>query len=155
MSVNRAHPADLLQSSVRLCESQGLKLTTLRHQVLTILCHAEAPLTAYDILKELKAVRESVQAMTVYRVLSFFESHHLVHKIASLNTYALCVEPGCSHAAQLMICTKCHQVVEVTDPAASALAEALLKRHGFAYHTHLPMELFGVCAGCQPQRKCN
>lgn len=131
-----------------ICQQRGITLTPLRHQILSILIQKQIGQTAYEILDQLKFERPNAKAMTVYRVLTFLEEHHLIHKLAGKNTYALCQHPGEAHLPQLITCTSCHNTVEVIAPKLQRAIISLLDKHQFTL-SNMPIEIYGQCQECQ------
>jgi Fur family zinc uptake transcriptional regulator len=113
--------------------------------VLTLLRHAPKPLSAYDILDNLRdgKMRAAVQ---VYRALAKLEKQGLVHRLESLNAFVAC---ACAHeksAPGFMLCTCCGLVREF-DAAASLNAASKLDQN---FKVETPnLELRGLCALCQ------
>ena len=89
---------------------------------------------------------------SIYRVLSFFEQHQIVHKIQSVHKFQLCqhMDKCCHHQrAMFLICNECGSVTE--HPASSDLFEAIdsqSKVSGFAARTD-NIELTGICGICE------
>ncbi|MFZ4077468.1 MAG: Fur family transcriptional regulator [Legionellaceae bacterium] len=123
-------------------------LTSLRKAVLFSLWGAQKPLKAYDILESLLKIKPGSTAVTVYRVLSFFMSAGIVHKIESIQSYMLCREPDRQLPSEvLMVCHMCHQVKEIYDEYVLKLVKELTIKS----HFHLSqetIELRGLCSGC-------
>ncbi len=142
-----------LAAATAICARNGAQLTELRRSVLMLILQASGPLTAYQLLDQLKAVRKSAVPPTVYRALEFLIENRLVHRIERLNAFVPCTESAevahthGHHAVQFLICVTCGAVSEIEDDAvAAALAQAAAKS-GFSPH-HAIVELDGVCASC-------
>lgn len=130
------------------CATLGLKLTSLRKEVLYVLWCATKPIKAYDILSCLLKTKPNSTPPTVYRALVFFVASGIVHKIESIQCYTLCGEPQKQLPSEvLMVCGFCHNVIEVYD----ACVGALLAKIADASHFQLrqdAIELKGTCHGC-------
>jgi Fur family zinc uptake transcriptional regulator len=137
-----------LNAAQTLCARNGTQLTPLRREVLDLILRAEAPLTAYQLLDQLKAVRKSAVPPTIYRALDFLSENRLIHRIERLNAFIPCVEADHDHAdAQFLICGKCGAVAEIDDHGVSdALAKAAAAQ-GFTPSRAI-VELDGICAAC-------
>lgn len=142
----KAH--DRLAEAVRVCAAQGTQLTPLREAVLALILAAPGPLTAYQLLDQLKATRKSAVPPTVYRALDFLIENRLVHRIEKLNAFVPCTDAEARHHdVQFLICDKCGTVAEIGDEAvAQALAKAAAKQ-GFRPANSM-VELDGVCGAC-------
>ncbi|MDF2867492.1 MAG: Fe2+/Zn2+ uptake regulation protein [Gammaproteobacteria bacterium] len=137
-----------LNEALQYCVTQGLKLTTLRQTILTILYEQANPLSAYDILRILKLTHPKAEAMTVYRILNFLEQNHLIHRITSCNTYAACDMLMHEHHAQLLLCERCGYAEEIEIKQLESAVQTTLKQYHFKASAK-PTEIFGICEGCQ------
>jgi Fur family zinc uptake transcriptional regulator len=137
-----------LAAASEICRANGAQLTDLRRLVLTLILEAEGPLTAYQLLDQLRQVRKGAVPPTVYRALDFLIENHLIHKLERLNAFIPCAEADHGHhAVQFLICGTCGTVAEIEDVDVSkALAQAAQKA-GFQPSNAL-VELDGTCALC-------
>jgi Fur family zinc uptake transcriptional regulator len=130
------------------CDSLEPKLTTLRKEVLYVLWCAKRSLKAYEILNELLKVKSNSTPPTVYRVLDFFESQGIVHKIESIQSYTLCGKPEKRQPSEvLMVCNNCLQVIEIYDDLMHSLLARLASNHAFHLKQDV-IELKGQCTQC-------
>ena len=128
--------------------SLGLKLTLMRKEVLYILWCEKRPLKAYEILDNLLKFKLNSQPPSVYRTLVFFSSHGVVHKIESIQSYMLCCQPIRHLESELlMVCSICHQVIEVHDPVVQSLVLKLAEENTFRLKQDT-IELKGTCQRC-------
>jgi Fur family zinc uptake transcriptional regulator len=139
---------DRLAEAARICAARGSQLTPLREAVLALILAAPGPVTAYQLLDQLKAIRKSAVPPTVYRALDFLIENRLVHRIEKLNAFVPCTDADTHHHdVQFLICDKCGTVAEIEDKAvAQALAKAAAKQ-GFRPVNSM-VELDGVCEAC-------
>jgi Fur family zinc uptake transcriptional regulator len=143
-----------LDAAAVLCAGNGAQLTALRRSVLALILQAEGPLTAYQLLDQLKAVRKSAVPPTVYRALEFLIENRLVHRIERLNAFVPCSEAHehgadqAQHAVQFLICGKCGSVAEIEDDAVTAALKLAAEKQGF-YPGNAIVEIDGVCALCR------
>jgi len=137
-----------LEEAERVCDENGAQLTELRRSVLGLILEADGPLTAYQLLDQLKEIRKTAVPPTVYRALDFLIENRLVHKVEQLNAFIPCNDTHHDHHdVQFLICDKCGTVAEIEDHAiAHALAEAA-KKQGFR-PSKAVVELDGICAAC-------
>ncbi len=134
---------------VDYCMTLGLKLSSLRKEILYILWCAKKPLKAYDILNHLLNTKSNSTPPTVYRTLDFLAGHGVVHKIESIQSYTLCCEPEKHLFSEvLMVCNECHQVIEVHDANMQALVNQLAERNHFILGQDT-IELKGICQQCE------
>ena len=122
-----------------------IELTPQLTQVLKTISAAPRPLSAYDILDQLR--RTGIKSPpTVYRALEKLSALGLIHRIESLNAYAACTHDHAKtpHAAsQFAICTECGEVEELAAPAQTKAASGFL-----ASVSRRVLELSGVCRSC-------
>jgi Fur family transcriptional regulator, zinc uptake regulator len=139
-----------LDAAETLCAKNGTQLTTLRREVLDLILRARAPLTAYQLLDQLKSTRKSAVPPTIYRALDFLIENRLIHRIERLNAFVSCAETDHNHAdAQFFICHQCGTVTELEDHGVSAALAAAAAAHGFRPSRAI-VELDGLCATCAP-----
>jgi Fur family zinc uptake transcriptional regulator len=146
--IRRPSLNEALAEAGKLCEANGTQLTELRRAVLSLILETSGPLTAYQLLDQLKAIRKSAVPPTVYRTLDFLIENRLVHKVEQLNAFIPCSDTHHGHRdVQFLICDKCGTVTEIEDRAiARALAKAA-EKHGFRPNK-AEVELDGICSAC-------
>ena len=140
-----------LASAEKVCASRNAQLTRIRREVLRIVWTNHKPVGAYDILAELRNVRQKADPPTVYRALAFLSSHHLLHKIESLNAYVGCSYAGENHACQFFICEKCHNCLEQQDGEISSAIARGAENLEFSISSQT-VEVLGVCPACRENR---
>lgn len=144
------HPTQL-RIAEQICAQNGTQLTALRREVLELILKAEAPLTAYQLLDQLKAIRKSAVPPTIYRSLEFLLENGLIHKIERINAFVSCADADHQHSdAQFLICKHCGNVAELEDHAISAALAKAVSRHNFTPYRAV-VEIDGLCANCLPQ----
>lgn len=134
---------------IQYCDELKLKLTSLRKAVLYILWCEKRPLKAYEILDKLLKIKSNSTPPTVYRALLFFVACDVVHKIESIQSYTLCGAPEKHQPSEvLMVCSDCHQVLEVYDLVVRELVEKISDANDFKLKQNT-IELNGICQACQ------
>jgi Fur family transcriptional regulator, zinc uptake regulator len=131
-----------------VCRGCGARLTRLRRNVLALLLAAERPLTAYEILEQLRPRDRAATPAGVYRSLDFLTALRLAHRIESSKAFVACVFPEHAHPSQMLVCRRCGTAVETEDKGVAEAAENLGRRLGFALDRGA-MELTGLCSSCQ------
>ncbi len=137
-----------LEAAAKLCTANGTRLTDLRQTVLTLMLEADGPLTAYQLLDQLREIRKGAVPPTIYRALDFLTENRLIHKVERLNAFIPCSGTDHDHHdVQFLVCRQCGTVSEIEDHAvAKALAQAAEKK-GF-HPSNMGVELDGTCATC-------
>ncbi|MEM6275438.1 MAG: Fur family transcriptional regulator [Pseudomonadota bacterium] len=131
----------------------GKKGDALRAEVIDALERAEGPLSAYDILAELRGNHPKIAPTTIYRALAALSESGKIHRLESLNAYLLCGcdEHGHDHDAILSICDDCGTVEETVAPELLASMSKVLGKSGFEATRHV-VEIHGTCADCGPEQ---
>jgi Fur family zinc uptake transcriptional regulator len=117
--------------------------------VYTLLCQADRPLSAYNILDALrdKGIRAPLQ---VYRALGKLVERGAVHRIESVNGFVACQLHDCggSEVSIFMLCTQCERANEFTDTSIDKALQALGDDRKFQA-AHKVIEITGLCADCR------
>ena len=120
--------------------------TSHAERVLRYMKGQDRPLSAYEILDGLRA--EGVTASTtVYRALDKLLATGQVHRIESLNAWAVCSGTHEGVAPVFAICDDCGSVTEHVDGHFTSSVESLAKRTGFSAK-HAVLEIHGRCGDC-------
>ncbi len=144
----RRHTNVQLVRAAEVCARQGAQLTELRRHVFGLILEAGAPVTAYQLLDQLRRTRKGAAPPTIYRALEFLIEQRLVHRIERLNSFVPCTEAGHPHPAQFLICSQCGVVSEIEDRAAATALEHAAEQKGFRPRSAV-VEIEGVCAACR------
>ena len=143
-----ANVAEMLHDAETLCGDRGLSFTPLRREVFELVCRHSNPVGAYELLDELKAIRDSAAPVTVYRALEFLLAAGLVHRLAALNAYTACHghEPG--HGGLLLVCGNCSNVIELEDEQLERSIAQTAADLRFETAPD-PVEVRGICSECR------
>ncbi|WP_245445565.1 Fur family transcriptional regulator [Mesorhizobium kowhaii] len=116
--------------------------------MLEAISHAGKPVSAYDILDEIRpyGIRSPVQ---VYRAIKKLIEDGTVHKVESLNAFVLCVGPHAHRrgSAILAICEQCGRVTEFCDDSVDRRLAEWARSEGFQIGS-VSIEVNGRCADC-------
>ncbi len=136
----------------QICARNDARFTPIRKSVLELVCAAKKPLSAYDLLDQLKVIHKNPQPPTVYRALGFLLQHKLIHKLSTINAYYSCTCPGDQHAVLFLICKDCNQATELIEPDLMLTLHQRITKSG--YHEQYPLvEVMGTCPSCV--KTCN
>ena len=142
----------LLSKALSRCQQQGGKLTEKRERFLKLMLQSDNPLSAYEVADQLnKENKQSMPAMSVYRILDFLVSIQLVHKLSSANKYIACSHIACEHSHQVpqfLICRNCQTVKEIgiTRKIVDDLSQSVTKAGYRLMNSQL--ELDCLCENC-------
>ena len=123
-------------------------LTRNQALVLGALAHADTPLSAYQLLDQLRA--EGLRApLQVYRALEKLVERGLAHRLESLNAFVACADEHCHRTGLIAfaICSTCGKVDEFADTIIEDRLGAWSEGQGFTVE-RTTMEIRGTCAGC-------
>ena len=123
-------------------------LTRNQELVLGTLAHATAPMSAYDILDELR--NDGLRApLQVYRALEKLTERGLAHRLESLNAFVCCADAHCheSGSSAFAICEKCGRVEEFVERGVEQTLMGWSRAAGFR-PTRMTVELRGLCRDC-------
>lgn len=128
--------------------SETGELTKNQALVLGVLERAEAPLSAYGLLDQLRehGLRAPLQ---VYRALDKLVELGLVHRLESINSFVACAHPH-DHGHGLIafaICDTCGGVDEFADAVVEQRLTGWSRDHAFKLG-RTTIEMRGTCAGC-------
>ncbi len=144
--------SEALTSAHRLCEERGVRLTSLRQQVLELIWQNHKPLGAYQLMDMLSAAStRRVAPPTVYRALDFLLEQGLVHRINGLNAFIGCPSPDRRHHSHFLICRHCGVAVELDAGALTMNIQLAAREAGFTVESH-SVEVMGTCPGCAGKR---
>jgi len=141
----------VLERAEVLCRERGVRFTEQRKTVLRLVCASDKPISAYELLDQMRGVVKNPAPPTVYRALDFLLEQGLVHKLESLHAYVGCTHPDHPHASQFLICEDCGEVTEVEDVS---VAESLrTSGQAIGFRTKRPIvEVLGTCARCDAKQ---
>lgn len=119
-------------------------------KILGLLRASQTPLTAYDILGEMKSENAKLAPPTVYRALSALTEQGRAHRIESANAYMACQCDDHEGTALLSICDDCGTVDESVDDAVLDQLNKAAAVTGFQPKRHV-IEMHGACANCRDE----
>lgn len=130
-----------------LLEGVGVRPTRQRVVVLTELMGERNDVTAQQLHERLRARGEGLGLATVYRTLGLLADEGVVdvlsHRPGEL-CYRLCGEGHHHH----LVCSSCHQVVELDECELEPWLERISQSHGFVTTAHR-LEVSGLCGDCR------
>jgi Fur family zinc uptake transcriptional regulator len=144
--MDEATLTEALHRAEALCAERGVRLTPQRRRVLELVCRADRPVGAYEILDQLRDGPPAAPP-TVYRALDWLLAQGLVHKLETLHAYIGCTHPEHPHASQFLICDGCGGVTELEDQAISGSLASVAAETGFRPSRPV-VEVIGTCSDC-------
>lgn len=123
-------------------------LTRNQSLVLDRLAAADSPMSAYDILDEVRS--EGIKApLQIYRALDKLLEKGLAHRLESMNAFVACAEPHCHRSGIIAfaICETCGHVSEFADEVVRERLEGWARADGFR-PSRTTVEIRGTCKAC-------
>ncbi len=124
-------------------------LTKNQSLVFEKLSSADGPMSAYDLLDELR--EQGLKApLQIYRALEKLQEVDLVHRLESMNSFVACAQPNCHAKTGLVafaICEKCGTVSEFSDDVVQTRLADWATERDFT-PTKTSLEIRGLCQGC-------
>ena len=146
--MNNKDLTQVLNRAEELCAERGKQLTEQRKTVLRLLCASDKPISAYDLLDQLRGEIKNPTPPVVYRALDFLLEQGLAHKLESLHAYIGCTHSDHPHASQFLICDDCGEVAEVENSIVAESLETASQSIGFEPKQTV-VEILGICAKCK------
>lgn len=126
----------------------------LQAEVLAALRRRSGPLSAYDVLWELRQNSAKIVPQTIYRALAALTDRGQVHRLESMKAFVACQCDQHQHASILSICDDCGTVEERLAPELLDELSSIVGQSGFAPKRHV-IEVHGLCASCVPPPRNN
>lgn len=128
----------------------GKRGEKLQSEVLSVVRGQSAPLSAYDVLRELQSTYPKIAPPTIYRALAALTERGQVHRLESMNAYVACQCDAHQQPSILSICDDCGVVEESVQPDVFGKLTSAVEKSGFSVQRHV-VEVHGVCATCSAE----
>ena len=125
----------------------GKRGEKMQADVLAVLRRRRGPLSAYDVLGELRDANPRIAPPTIYRALAALTERGRVHRLESMNAFIACQCDRHLHASILSICDDCGTVEESVAPDLLDAISSIAGKSGFRPARHV-IEIHGLCASC-------
>ena len=116
-------------------------------QVLAVLQSRRLPMSAYEVLRCLRAEHPRLAPPTIYRALAALTERGKAHRLESLNAFIACQCDRHDDASILSICTDCGAVEENLSTDLLKTLSGITGRSGFSPMRHV-IEVHGQCGTC-------
>lgn len=136
-----------VKEAAGILKRHGYRITAPRKTVIGVLGEAEGPLSPYDIQKCLRANDNSLNHVTIYRILDLLCSLDLVHRVITAGGFMRCTLVNKKGCHRHMICRSCGSVTEFADESLCEKEDAVVRQLGF-YAEHHITEFLGLCSSC-------
>jgi Fe2+ or Zn2+ uptake regulation protein len=142
---------------IRTLKESGSRLTKARIALIECLSESKVPLSPKEILERAEKSldkSESMDTVTVYRILDKLYELGLVHRVAPGGDYIACTHLSCQSMPHIMThCVSCQKTNEIHVPEdiLSPLMWFMKTQKKFEPKKHL-FQLDGLCERCSQQR---
>ena len=116
--------------------------------VLAVLHRCDAPMSAYEVLDQLRGGNPRLAPPTIYRALAALIERGKVHRLESLKAFVVCNCEHRSHVPIFSICKECGMVEEAVSQRVTSELSRIAGQTGFAPARHV-IEVHGQCARCE------
>jgi Fur family transcriptional regulator, ferric uptake regulator len=140
-------PSDEQIQAAGVLEGVGVRPTSRRVTVLNELMRERNDVTAQQLHERLRSRGERLGLATVYRTLGLLAEEGVIDSLAHRPgelCYRWCGEGHHHH----LVCSSCHQVVELADCELEPWLERISAAHGFVTTGHR-LEVSGLCGDCR------
>lgn len=123
------------------------KAVVRQSEVMGVLYGNSKPMTAYEILDQMKLGEHNLAAPTVYRALTALTNQGRAHKLESIKAFVPC---RCNHKATipvLAICGDCWTVKEYDGSGLLSKLSAISALSSLSATRHI-VEIHGTCQSC-------
>ena len=142
---------------VKTLKESGARLTKPRLALIDCLANANSALSPKEIFQRTEAAlakdsSDSIDTVTVYRILDRFAELGLVHRVSPHGDYIACTHLACESSPHIMTrCIQCQSAAEMHIPEAviAPLLWYMRTQKGFEPKEHL-FQLDGLCQDCWP-----
>lgn len=132
----------------RLRES-GLRLTPQRLAIYEALVGRDDHPTAQQLHLDLAESLPSLSPATVYNTLQTLVEHGLVHELGEAGDGAIHYDGDVAPHLNL-VCTRCHRIDDLHDPALAGVRDDVAARSGYALHG-ARLVFYGLCPACRSE----
>jgi Fur family ferric uptake transcriptional regulator len=136
------------ETIVSTLQKHGYRITAPRRGVARLIAERQGHFTAEDLLRSARRQRAGLGRATVFRSLELLTSLDLVERVdlpSGEHAYVTC-EPTHHHH---LVCSSCGRAVGVEEGDLDLALQEIGRRTGYQIDSHR-LELFGLCANCQP-----
>ncbi len=128
----------------------GLKRTRPRQKVLSVLEHAEEPLSAMDISTEIEKDGGTVWMSTIYRILDLFEKEGIVLKISMMDNEMALYELNRSRHKHYAICLGCRKILPMDNCPMGNFVPKIEEEDFHVVGHHIVV--YGYCRECSSKK---
>ena len=131
------------------CLKKKKSLTPSRTLVIKTLAKHKKPISAYELRDKINNNGDvNINISQIYRVLEFWIDLGLIHKIASINKFLLCITPEEKHTHMLNFCTVCEKVFETCNEQMGLNLKKSTAKLDLAFNNTRSVEIPVICSQC-------
>jgi Fe2+ or Zn2+ uptake regulation protein len=142
---------------LKTLKESGARMTKPRLALIDCLATAKVPLSPKEIFQKTEQLldkNDSIDTVTVYRILDRFTELGLVHRVAPHGDYVACTHLACSSSPHIMTrCIRCQstQEIHIPEDVIAPMMWFMRTQKKFEPKEHL-FQLDGLCETCQSKQ---
>jgi Fur family ferric uptake transcriptional regulator len=136
-----------LTTAVSLLRTKGFRDTQPRRLVLKVLHRLRRATTPAEIEECVRAEGDTINLVTVYRVLEVLLELGIAHRHPCSGKVALCTLPSADGHHGFLHCSRCGDTEEFMSPELCAVEDRIARSAGFKAKDHVS-EIVGTCRSC-------
>jgi len=126
----------------------GIKYTKQRGMVVNALQGADLPVTAEQLLEQVRKLDPAISLSTIYRALDVLVNHGLVLRASFADEKRSMYSLERMEHKHYLICTMCNRMEPIEGCPLAAYEEQLAEKTNFRISAH-KLEMHGICPECQ------
>ena len=137
-----------ISAALDRCYKAKHSMTPHRMLIIDTLVNHREPISAYDLRSVLNAKGNKLNIATIYRILEFWCSLNLVHRISSINKFVICANPEETHTHIINCCRKCETIVESCHAKMGIDISGGIENLGLKLASGCHLEVPVFCSSC-------
>ena len=142
--------AEISETWLEKLLQSGYRLTSSRRTVVEIVANSDRALSPLELYELARAKHAGLGLVTVYRTLEKLEELHLIQRVHQPTGCQAFIAAFTGHQ-HLILCSRCGKVQFFDGDNLDGLIQTIGRETGYQINDHW-LQLFGLCAGCQPQQ---
>ncbi|MEE2745946.1 MAG: transcriptional repressor [Pseudomonadota bacterium] len=130
------------------CVEEKSAITPRRMLIIESLFKQQKPISAYELKEYLNEIGEQLNIATIYRVLGFWCTLGLAHRISSINKFVSCSDPEEKHTHIINYCKICESTVESCHKKMGIDIASGAEFLGLTLATDIHLEVPVFCESC-------
>lgn len=139
---------DFKSKAVSKCIESQHALTPQRILILETLFDQHKPVSAYEMKDIFETQGNKFNIATIYRVMEFWCSLSVVHRISGINKFVCCTNPNEKHTHIISCCQKCEASTESCHQQMGLDLDTGVNALGLTLAQNSHLEFPVICSNC-------